>query len=827
MYLDKPSRKVAQVHRIILLVIVSVMIMASLILGPATGKTIEEINGWPVNGPEMMCRRRRKPKKERPRGEFSRKRPGYWAVRSKSWRVPLIRSVVLWALWAWSGRVGPVWVALLPWLIWLLPVEQAPWRQIRWGLWQAQRILLVGYVGLSVYHLFGQRLHASSWEMGLALGCAVCGEAPQVELTRTGDGNWQAELNGHFTLRVSDEHPFRLRLLVIFLGLLQSENDGRGSRRTRDGRTPFVRQEQLAAWSGAKQEHISLWMKYWLQGDWANLVSLKTDQLLTQELVERIVTVLATFPDWTTEQVYEHLRQQGCLVSYAQVAQASQQSGWTLLIARLKERYDLKAGLVLREEWLVGQLLSQLQALLAKVEAAGGLPVEVSAQLDDLQTLSAQAGALAKPPFATQPWLQALERTVLGTWQQAAETTICCTYCGSSDVAPKSKQARQKKFYDADGQVQEAEVFRYYCHNPQCAKKTFTHFPAGLLPYSPYRAQAHLLVLQMYAWGHSTYRRTGTAIGIYSMTAWRWVQAWGHDLLPIAALFGLVRSSGVVGVDEKYVLVPKNDKPQGKTGGERSRTMRRWMYVYLAVDAWTYDLLHIAIYPNNNDDSAKAFLFALRAKGYHPKVIVTDLRQDYGPVIAQVFPQAVHHECIFHALQNAQKHFKDIYGPNYALTHPEAALLKQQIYAIFDTHSPAEALSRYQQICLLKEAYIQAAPQSLPIFDFLEKHWPKLVNAIGSDTIPTTNNITELVILRFDQHYQNFCGFDSIESAQAYLAVFEKLYRFTPFSADAQPRIRGKSPLQLAGYDTSQIPMSSICSGLSVDWPTQAFLVPN
>jgi len=50
--------------------------------------------------------------------------------------------------------------------------------------------------------------------------------------------------------------------------------------------------------------------------------------------------------------------------------------------------------------------------------------------------------------------------------------------------------------------------------------------------------------------------------------------------LPVAALFGLVRSSGVVGIDEKYVLVPKNDKPAGK--------MRRWMYVYLAVDVWTY-----------------------------------------------------------------------------------------------------------------------------------------------------------------------------------------------------------------------------------------------
>ena len=132
-----------------------------------------------------------------------------------------------------------------------------------------------------------------------------------------------------------------------------------------------------------------------------------------------------------------------------------------------------------------------------------------------------------------------------------------------------------------------------------------------------------------------------------SLTAWRWVSAWGVDLLPVAASFGLVKSSGVVGVDEKYVLVPKNAKPAGK--------MRRWMYVYLAADVWTYDLLHIAIYPHNDQDSAATFRLALRAKGYHPQVSVTDLRQDYGPVIAQVLPQATHHECIFHALQQAQK----------------------------------------------------------------------------------------------------------------------------------------------------------------------------
>ncbi len=122
----------------------------------------------------------------------------------------------------------------------------------------------------------------------------------------------------------------------------------------------------------------------------------------------------------------------------------------------------------------------------------------------------------------------------------------------------------------------------------------------------------------------------------------------------------------------------------------------------------------------------------------------------------------------------------------------------------------------------LRERYVKEGPGAVVIFEFLERHWPTLVNGIESQVIPKTNNAVELVIRRFDRHYQNFCGFDSLESAQRFLGVFEKIYRFTPFSQDAQPRIRGKCPLELAGYDISQVPMASLCAGLSVVWPLEA-----
>jgi hypothetical protein len=50
----------------------------------------------------------------------------------------------------------------------------------------------------------------------------------------------------------------------------------------------------------------------------------------------------------------------------------------------------------------------------------------------------------------------------------------------------------------------------------------------------------------------------------------------------------------------------------------------------------------------------------------------------------------------------------------------------------------------------------------------------------------------------------------------------EKVYCFTPFSDDAQERIR-KCPLELAGYEVQNLPMTLLSRGLALQWPAAAF----
>jgi len=494
------------------------------------------------------------------------------------------------------------------------------------------------------------------------------------------------------------------------------------------------------------------------------------------------------------------------------VRQAMAQSGWTTLRQELQRRYHwTPEAFHLREKWLVQELLHLVQHLQECLETGQLLPVEEQMALADLQTLLQEVRVVPSPPLKAMPWLLRVEQVLFGAWQVVEEDTIRCPACSSTHIVRKSREPRLKKFYDAEGHLQQVPVYRYYCRNQACAQGSFTHFPPGLVPHSRHRLEVHTLAGQAYAWGRSSYRRVGQALQVSEMTVYRWVSAWGQQLLPVAALFGVVRSSGVVGVDEKYVLVPKNDKSEGK--------MKRWMYVYLAVDVHTYDLLHIAIYPHNTSESAQAFLWALRAKGYHPHVVVTDLRRDFGPLIAQVFPQAQHHQCLFHAEQEISHYLWETLGRNYGEQHPEAAQLREAIVQIFQAQTKRTAQKRYQALRSWQEDYVQREPALQWVFDFLERHWPYLVNSIECQWIPATNNAVEMVIRRFDQHYQNFCGFESISTAKVYLGVFEKIYRFTPFSDDARPGIRGKCPLQLAGYDLSRMPMTWLCRGYSLQWP--------
>jgi transposase-like protein len=755
-----------------------------------------------------------------------------------------------WQLWLVIMLCGPLrveeqvsWWIVVPMVRWGVAVSGAVWpwwgqrrcyQGLRRGLGRLYQLQVLLLVGMNLYHLgevFHLQWNEAHWGDGmawLALGGLVReAKGWQVTIEEDDEGSYTVTLEGpggdRWFIRYRPVDEFDRRMLLNFLRHIWTSVD--------TPKRPFLRQEWLAAGFGTYQERLSRWQRYREAGDWRRMLSQRRGPLLNQDQIQHIVNVWAVNFWWTEAEVQEHLAGQGLAYSDYQIRQAGRQSGWLQVRRRLRERFHLGPEAVKpKDEWLVERLFEQIETLLSKMESGVELTAQEVLEIGMLQAQRKELGlaegrGLEKP----LPWMYRMEQVLFNWWEDVEHDAVHCTYCGSTQVARKSRKPRYKKYYDRDGELREVAVYRYYCKNPVCPYKTFTNLPAGLLPYSRWPQDVHLLALQGYAWGRGAYRRVGQSIGVSTATAYRWVSAWGGELLPMAALFGIVRCSGVVGVDEKWVKVPKNDKPAGKH--------KRWMYVYLAVDVYTYDLLHIAIYPYLTQASAQAFLLALRGKGYQPRVIVTDLRQDYEVVIGQVFPQATHHECIFHAMKWIQTQIKQVYGAKYEEEHPEAVTLKKQLYRLFQCKDKRTAKRRYDRVMEKREACVAAMPEAVSIFDTLERHWPQLVNGIGSSIIPKTNNAVELIIRRFDQHYQNFCGFERIETARCFLGAFEMVYRFTPFAQDNQKdkerppdqRIGGKCPLELAGYDVRKLPIAQIGHGRLLGWPDQALggLVPN
>jgi len=807
-----------------------------LIVMAVMGGAEESLGGWVTNSPRVIIAEGVKGWSKRER-QWERCEWGAgWRYLKRSGWIALARSEALLLMVVVSHQDKWAWVSVLPWGVWVwrgMGVS-CPWL---WGVRGYREVGRIGedlsrgaLIGLSVWWVVeqisgserqvlltgvvGDELGGGCWMPGLAIGGVV--SPVEIEVEQDEAGWYQVQFKQAeqvlFELCLDGQVEFYKRLLIIFLGLLEVPGEVRASRRTRDGRRPMVRQQELERWFGERQPVISRWRGYWLKQDWRRLLSMYAPEVLSLEVQQRIIETWAKFPWWGPEHLLAYLREQGEAVTGSQVRQAGHESGWTVLRAELEQVYLISAeSFRPRDGWLVSQLLLQIQRLVSQLEAVGGLPAEQRLELHDLEALSGELGLTPQPARAPLPWVLHLEHVLLGHWELVEDGSVKCIYCGSPDVSRKSRTPRLKSYVDSAGEMHTLEVCRFYCHNPACPYHSFTNLPPNLLPNSARGVEWRVAALQTYSWMHSVYRCSAQTLGVSKMTAYRWVSDWGYALLPIAAVFGVLRSSGVVGVDEKYVLVPKNDKPD--------RKMKRWMYVYVAVDCYTYDLLHIEIYPYNTSDSATAFLLALRAKGYQPRVLVTDLRQDYGPIITHVFPNALHHECIFHALQQVHKDLKQAYGKDYAHTHPHVEQLRLEIDSIFQAKTKRTARHRYEAVLAQREHFIPAAP----VFDLLERHWPKLINAIESNLIPTTNNATEQVIRIFTQHYKTFCGFESLDSARLYLAVFEKVYRFSPFSDDAQAHLRGKCPLQVAGYDVKSLPMADLFRGFALQWPPQAF----
>jgi transposase-like protein len=824
MYCTTLCRHKRIIHRCVSLVLVASLLLYPFSLFQPCGVWHEDLVHWPSN---RWSRQRRHRVVVRRLGFLGR-----WGLILLC-RLGLMAALLLWSGWPQQQflRWAVLSLPLVDAILFLLPLYRPAMLKNPTYLPLARSVYEI--YRLAVVILFGQGVSCHAWGESRVMGDFACqlmvggsmkmADGAQARGGVQEDGTWWLEMEGRFLFTWKPQSFFEERILLVLLRQIRTPQS--------TAQRPFLRQEWLAEWFGTKQELISRWQQYVRQGGLQKLNGEKVGWVLKPELCQAILDIWVPNFWLSADEVRQRLLVEGHIaaidsLSLESIYRAARETGFAEVRRLLRQIFTFTAdGPQWKDRVLVERLFELNEMLISRLQAGAGLTPQLTLEV---QALQKAAGAPITPLKKPLPFIYRWQRALFGQWAELDDATVRCPHCGSSLVARKENKPRTKRYRDPKTREwRQVEGYRYYCLNPSCPFKTFTDYPQDLRLYSEWTVDMMLQGVMVYMHMRTTYRRAADVVGVSHVTLWRWAMVVGEQTLPVAAIFGMVRSSGVVGIDEKWVLVPKNDKPEGKR--------RRWMYVYLAVDVFTYDLLHIDIYPHLGKDQARAFLQALKAKGYQPRVVVTDMNQDYTEPIRTVFPKAIHHECIFHALQGAQRLIKKVYGHRYAQTHPEAVFLKEQIYAVFKAKSRKTVKKRYRQVMALEDAYVAQEPEAQAIFVFLEHHYPKLVNAVENPLIPLTNNTVELVNRRFDQHYQNMCGFDSIETARTYLGLFELFYRFTPFAKDNRPvkgrdlDIRGKCPLELAGYNIGKMPIARILRAQMLGWPPETVkeLVPH
>jgi transposase-like protein len=268
--------------------------------------------------------------------------------------------------------------------------------------------------------------------------------------------------------------------------------------------------------------------------------------------------------------------------------------------------------------------------------------------------------------------------------------------------------------------------------------------------------------------------------GVHKTTGMRWLSPLAHVNWQGAVQQSTRFFSRTVAVDEKGLTIAGV-----------------WWYLFVAVDHGSGFPLHVALLPSNATPSCELFLLQRKARGYHPKVIITDGWDAYVKAIARVFPTAQHLLCRFHALRAAFRRLRQQVPSGNARRR-----WADKRKALFRTSSKRTVQRRLAML----HSEAQDSPAQAVVPRFLAT-LPQLLPAVGSTWRPTTSNAAERFLGAFDRFYRAKGPLQNPASAQKHVDLFLLGDVFETFSAEAAAERQGRCPLQVAGYDVEAVPL--------------------
>jgi len=220
----------------------------------------------------------------------------------------------------------------------------------------------------------------------------------------------------------------------------------------------------------------------------------------------------------------------------------------------------------------------------------------------------------------------------------------------------------------------------------------------------------------------------------------------------------------------------------------------------LTADAKTQDIPCAGLFDAEDTTNYKELLESVKNEIHYPiKGITVDGDPALLRAITLIFPKVPLQLCVFHYTENLDRHFKYYFRGIPDGVPRFVEMVRKMLYATSLSH--LDHLYR-EYLDNLDFFYITGLKKEV---DRFESNFDKLWIHLYHKDMPRTTNIIEGIIRQLSRKIDDTDGFNSHRTAWNSLKLMIMNYRFKKFTCSRIKGHNGKSPLQLAGVDTSKL----------------------
>ncbi|UCE17337.1 MAG: transposase [Gemmatimonadota bacterium] len=349
-----------------------------------------------------------------------------------------------------------------------------------------------------------------------------------------------------------------------------------------------------------------------------------------------------------------------------------------------------------------------------------------------------------------------------------------CIFCGNLNTRKHDK--RTKKRATSFGK-RECCYQRWFCKS---CNRAFKPDEGHSINFS-----LKVKACELYYDRESSYRAVGRQLRIAPYRVFQIINALGANCKSTIEMARELNPhwSGYLFIDEKCIWI-KGDE---------------W-YLLIAVDLGTQDIVHWDLVSREDEVNVAWFLIIIKMVIKYPfKGLISDLAEVFYATTRWLLAGIPHQFCTYHAYNITEYYFKYRYTVGGHTLWVQRFLTVTRIICRcnkFETALRALDYLEHHQDEIKKAKLIKR-------MNILRLRFPYLVRRFKDPNLKPDNNIIENVIRQLNQKLKKIAGFQSYQTAHNSLSLLVMRYRFHKFDCSRIPGNNRKSPLVLAGVNTS------------------------